>query len=926
MKWWTTGLVGVGISLFAGAASADHPEIVSDRGHKYIVWLRPQANLPLLAENVTYYCGVAQGFARRMWQITNGRHYVWQVEYFYNSTAPVGHYEVEWTRVNGVATGGGVIAMNDAVIQAKHTFSEGSDPDGITSTTNTRKECLDGICVTATCPETFTLVEDPSPFSPNRERCLDPGGNAPLESLEDSAFVFAHEAGHSKYALPDEYFGNSSVPTLYGFRVCANPEEWHTSLMGSRDADLWCDVNTHLPGRFINTPFSGTNFVTNPAPVNNWDIAKGQWMNLVSYEPGPAFTQGPGIVPQNESFTKPTAEWQPLPDQPVCLFTGDQFPNQVVNDVMVVVNKSGSMNYRSTPLDLTAFEHAFGAGLAHFNRTPAARKVGLSVFDSVNQRAIPYSQFTVAHPLSEFNFVAQGATNLCEAINDAALQVRTSGTNDATGHMLLLTDGRPTVAGCNTGTQVRDAAMRACMPTNGEKSVSISVLAFGDADFNLLDQISAMCGGDLRTVDPAPPAPGPVPPGSIPPGSPTPLAIQASGLRLAYRLRGFNEAMVAVERKPANFERSFDIPPGTSSAEFVWTAERTQNFVIPEIPFAGVSATSLGTCLFADYGFEIVDPNGNPAGTDVVNPATETGYMTRTQRVSNPTPGRWTMRATGGEPCVVGGSRPAPEVAMFALYRNDNVRPVVELSKTVVAANEPVTLTAGMSIQQNVFQTNITVAAKLVNGTTQISVPMFDDGASGGDKFAGDGLYTAIINPNCASGNLTAGGYRVVVELTSSSGSATPVFSSDSDVQLALGPNGIPQTPAVTASLVEEKALAIRPCNNATACGSTVTANLCPQQQLTVNGGPITITPGTTVPDVTVTVRNCPLGTTGVTVGVGPGITTSNVRSSYNDATGIGTVTFDMTAAASAPTGPNQIGIAMGQVICGTTGANDHDV
>ena len=38
---------------------------------------------------------------------------------------------------------------------------------------------------------------------------------------------------------------------------------------------------------------------------------------------------------------------------------------------MVVVDKSGSMNYRATALDLTAFEHAFSAGLAHFNRTPA---------------------------------------------------------------------------------------------------------------------------------------------------------------------------------------------------------------------------------------------------------------------------------------------------------------------------------------------------------------------------------------------------------------------------------------------------------------------------------------------------------------------------------------------------------------------------
>ena len=59
-----------------------------------------------------------------------------------------------------------------------------------------------------------------------------------------------------------------------------------------------------------------------------------------------------------------------------------------------------------------------------------------------------------------------------------------------------------------------------------------------------------------------------------------------------------------------------------------------------------------------------------------------------------------------------------------------------------------------------------------------------------------------------------------------------------------------------------------------------------------------------------------------MTVGVGPGIIASNVRSTYDDATGTGTVTFDLTAAADAPAGNNEIGIFWGHQRCATVGAN----
>jgi len=938
MKKVVVGLLGLALS-FAGAAHAEHPEIeVDGKGQRYVVWLKPQAAdgsiRPLTAENVTYYCSVAEGFAQRIYKLTNKRHNVFQVEYVYGD-APM-RRDAEWTRDDAVATGGGVIQLADAVLQAVHTWSEGSDPDGVTNTASTRKECKGGVCITATCPSGFTIV--PNSFSPNRERCKDSAGTVPLESIADAAFTFAHEAGHSKYSLQDEYFGDESNTILYGVRVCSNGPEWHTSLMSTRDADLWCDVNTHLFQRFVSAPFSGSHVIST-AVGNQWTRAITQFQSKLSdYDPGPPFVQGPGVVPQNESFTRPAPPWQPLASDPICKFTGSLVANQVLNDVMVVVDKSGSMNYRATPLDLTAFEHAFSAGLAHFNRTGPGRKSGLSVFDSTVARPIPYGAFTSAHQLSEFPLTASGQTNLCDAINDAATQVRNGGTNDSSGHMLLLTDGRPTTSNCNTAEAVRAAANAACKPTGGAKQVVISVLAFGDADFSLLDQVAQICGGDLRVVDAAGGTGSPVSPASIPAGSPRPVSIQAAASRLAYRIRGYNEAVFAEELKPAVFERSFDLPPGTAEAEFAWMGEHAEHNEIPDPPTVTVTslpaqvqtaaaispaalAASGDSCDFANYGFEVVDPSGNIVGADVVSPATELAYLTRTKRVSNPAPGRWTMRARGGAPCVVGGSAPAPDVAMFAIYRNQEVRAEVELSSVNAAQNDRVVATAKLRIAPNTYMAGITVAAKLVNGTTQISLPMYDDGTNGGDAIANDGVYTTAINPSCISGTLNAGGYRFVVEMSSNKNTAVAVLSRDLDVRTTVGLNAIPSVAPVTASLVEEKFLSVSSCNSpAPACGGSTTSNVCARQQISVNG-PVQITPGTTVPNVTVNVKNCPIASTGVQVGIGPGVTASNVRSTYNDATATGTVTFDMTAAATARPGNDQIAITWGRTTCDTTGA-----
>lgn len=903
----------------AAPAFADIPQVVvAGKGHRYIVWLDPKAKdgvtvLPLTQQDMTRYCGAAQGFAQRMWKLTNGRHRIFQVEFNYGA-APA-RYDVLWSRYQGVAhalgLGSGRFYMFDAMTEARHTWSEG--PSGIPGV---KESCTGNICIQAACPAGLTIQDVAG--ETNRELCVDGNGTSPLEPATDAAYTLSHELSHSHYNLPDEYYNNELDATLYGFRVCANPVDWQTSVMATQ-TDFWCDANTHLFERFVASPFSGQQLVTDAGVKSHgdvWSIAKKFWADLNSYNPGSPVAHQAGSVPTNEYFTNPVGAWQPLAGEEFCKFTGSDFPNAVVNDVVMVVDKSGSMNYRFTEDDVTAYEAAFSAGLGQFNRTPPQRKAGLSVFDSTVTRSIPYSQFTGARSISEFNLTASGSTNLCEAINNTAAAVRAGGTNDAVGHMVLLTDGRPTVAGCNTAEAVRQAAYAACQPTDGSKAVVISALAFGDADYALIQQISDICGGTARTTDgnggssPVPPAGG-----SIPPGSPAPINIKVAAARLAYQTRGYAEAMFVQEPKPQTFERSFDVAPGTSEVEAVWMAEKV---FLPRDPDAHQDF-----CRFEDYGFQVIDPNGNEVGTDIVPSSVELGYLTRSKRITAPMAGRWTMRTTGGAPCVVGGTQPAPQTAMLALYRNNVVRGDVSLAKTSIASNEALRVTATLQVGTSTAATNISVAAKIVNGATQLSLPMFDDGVTGGDEQAGDGRYTATLNPTCSSTNLTPGGYRVVVEFQSSAGTARSVLLPDLDVREAHGAGATNVEPPITVSHVEEKLLTVRACgSSAPGCaGAPAPANLCPVEQATVNGQ-VGVAPGTTRNDISVTIKNCPIAGKGVTVGMGAGVVTSNVRSTYNDATGTGTVTFNATAAANAPVGAQPLSIFWGPHKCDTSGAS----
>src|SRR5262249_35281513 len=78
---------------------------------------------------------------------------------------------------------------------------------------------------------------------------------------------------------------------------------------------------------------------------------------------------------------------------------------------------------------------------------------------------------------------------------------------------------------------------------------------------------------------------------------------------------------------------------------------------------------------------------------------------------------------------------------------------------------------------------------------------------------------------------------------------------------------------------------------------------------------PIQVSPGGST-QTTVRLSHCPVGRTGTTVGVGPGVTASGVQSSYDDATDTGFVSMTLTARPDAPVGAQPLAVFWGGRRC----------
>ena len=871
--FWCAALQLIALCLVTTVAAprgvlAQDPEVAPGL-HEYVVWLMPtdqSANvLPLALQDKAKYCAAAQEFARRTYDMTNGRHTIRKVTFVYDETAPVGGYHVRWRRWHDTPNAGSIINMYD-------------EDKGCSAVWGTSGGMV--VELPNTCPPGLTCDN-----VGGRPRCVDAANEFVQRTAAEWGWVLTHEAGHAFYGLRDEYLYPIGQPQDY-LHICNNPLT-DTSLMANRDRDHWCDSDTHLHERWIlgyaTSAGSDDVQVTEPSlsGYNVWTDAQGTWMDLQDYVLG-------------EYGSSPAPAFSPAPD--LCTFTGALADATPVNDTILVVDKSGSMGFKNSvsPFEPTALETAFDAALAHYNAIPLnTRNVGLLLFDTAITEAVAYAPRTTTKTAGEFSISDGGLTDLCLAISDGAARVRASGATDPRGAVVLLTDGRPTQPPCTDDEAVLTEVVNACL---GSPPVEVWPVAFGNADYDLIHQIATVCNTVPLWLEK-----------DAVSAKENTYEIQAGLLRQGYRVRDYQQAHF--DRSPTTQDnvRTFEIPPGTAELEVAWTGEPFQ-WADPDV---GIR------CRFDQLDFELLDPDGNPKGVDPVAPGDEATYNTRTKRVMNPAAGTWTMRAGAGSNFFCRADHPnydgyVPELTSLAQYRNASVYADVRLSRSSIAGNQPFTITAVLQTDARSALTDISVKAQIRRDGTSSTVTLRDDGAQG-DATAGDGVYTVVFN-DCGT-PLEPGAYRVVVTVTADAGTAKAVVSPNFDYGLGAG---VPEPGApVSATVTEERAVIVKNCldpDEADRCAQPQppASATCKPSVVRPTFPSFTLNPGETVPGLEVCVDGVVLVSGGVRVGLGPGVTASNIQTSYDSVADRTCITFDATAADDAPAGDIQIDVGFG--------------
>ena len=867
------------LALIPSVVAAQPPEVEPGQ-HEYVVWLMPkdQSNnlLPLTLQHKAKYCATAQELARRTYDTTNGRHTVRKVTFFYDETPPVGGYHIRWRRYHGVPNGG------------YHLVDMYDSDKGCSAAWSTSNGQV--VQLPDTCPSELTCDN-----VGGRPRCVDASNDFVQRTATEWGWVLTHEAGHSFYDLRDEYLYPNNLPQDY-LHICNNPVT-DTSLMAHRDRDHWCDSNTHLYQRWIlgYATSAGPEDVQVTEPslqgYNVWTDAQTVWMDLQDYVLG-------------EYDSNPAPPFSPAPD--LCVFTGALADATPVNDTILVVDKSGSMGFKNSAsaFEPTALEAAFDAALAHYNAIPLnTRNVGLLLFDTTITEAVPYAPRTSTKTADDFSISHGGLTDLCLAVSEGAARVRTSGATDPRGAVVLLTDGRPTQVPCDTKSAVLSAVVSACMDS---PPVEVWPIAFGDADYDLIHQISIACQTKALWLEKNPMT-----------AQENTHEIQAGLLRQGYRARGYQQ--VLFDRSPTVTDNSyvFEVPPGTSELEVAWIGE----------PFWWADPDVGIECRFDQLGFKLLDPDGNPQGIDPVAPDAEATYQTRTKRVMNPTAGTWTMRATAeanwrcrADSASYSGH--VPELTSLAELRNTTVYADVQLSRAIVARNQALVIRAVLNSDPVTALSGISVTAEMRHDGTSSLVTLKDDGAQG-DEVAGDGIYTGRFN-DCG-GPPEPGAYRVIVTLAADEGTATPVVAPRYDYGLTH--RAAQPGPAISATVTEERAVVVKSCldpDEAARCGNPEPppAARCRPTVVRPSFSGLKLEPGESATGLEVCVDGVVLVTDGVRIGLGPGVTASNVQAQYDPVADRTCITFDATAADNAPSGEISIDVGFGGEVYGSDGSD----
>lgn len=912
----------------SGVITSVEAWVEDTEGFTYQVEFHGDEGVPLTEADRIYYCTVMEEASKFIWETTNGSHYIHSAHFYYGGTESPTVEDVGWGRSNCTPTGGSKVNMCDYKMGcSKQWFTES---DGSLNASlycrNPAFSCQTGSCY---CGGTTCLEVERVRGS----TCVDSDGQSYMHPATNNGWVVAHEIGHYMYDLNDEYIADWCTldPIHRNYYVCASPDGY-SSMMGAWGRIHFCDHNTHLATR----PFEDIdgNILT--------DLSDTPYMATDSSHPAGIWND---IVSANSKFTHhllaydSTVGYSAVPSYPSEAFNcvwhtdGAEGPSQ---DALVLLDKSGSMDYVHPMITggPTAMSSAAAASVSYHNQGEASRLVGITSFDTDTNNVVLYGP--KGADLVPLSISAGGNTDLCKAIREGADLIRQRhndlGVTEPNGQQILLSDGRPTIAGsCDSLEDVLDAALYACSPPPGQTSVVTSTVAFGEADHELLRKVAEVCGGVYKSLDVAPFPDGQG--GSI--MLTAPLLVQTGLVRQGKLVRSFLEAQSDDRPIKSNNTRSIAVPPGTSSLVVEWIGD---GFVYDPVivygrggevpPRTEVSpSSSTANCRFENLAFELESPVGATITTGDKPIANEAAYLTKTITMRNPEPGTWIARVIPAAEyiCIANAPKPHewgeydPRIATVVSLRNRILTPEVSLETHATGRNAPVAIRASLDIYPNTRAAHIFAAAVVSRSNFREVVPLYDNGAHGDDE-AADGIYGGTFN---ATGNvLEPGSYQVVVVLSANKTTAVPAQYSDGVLGL-----GAPEPPPIpTVGLRKETSLVLRDClitperSNTNEC---VPDSANPRNHNEEDICKFSLQPGHSYQDLRVDTTGLIIGRGDVLVNLGLDVEVSNVRVTYNSKSVSSAILFDASVNSGALPGPRDVAVSYGRQVVSSKACPD---
>jgi von Willebrand factor type A domain-containing protein len=696
--------------------------------------------------------------------------------------------------------------------------------------------------------------------------CVDPiVGHPILRPPHSAGWVFAHENAHFFYGADDEYSASNGLAVCLG--EYAETPYGETSIMSTHGRDAWCDGSTHLTELTLEKPGFDPVGLCNRVEGSTWSAASTNWAEL----------QG-----VHDDGTYPVADTTDLP--PVeCVF--ELTPT---NDYVLLLDRSFSMaSFVNSGTGLDAFDNARQAAVGLYDQVPAdAESAAIYTYNTNVQKPIPYApRDAVIEALGpELGGINPGGnTDICKAIRQAADDLNTANPGAGIGNAVLLSDGLPTVASCDTDAEVLEAAEYAC---SRPVPVRVYTLAFGDADEELLQQVAQTCAASSFSTSAATAG-----------FEEAPEELKFELARLGYEARGYQPVLQRRQPLAAAQEESIVVPSGTAELNVAWVGDGYDRL------FTHTGQPT--TCDFGPLGFQLVSPKGvvsapAPAATPLGTAERNAQFVHVSVR--NPAAGTWKMRldATGypchtpagdlGDPFT--GYR--PRIHWQAGIRHHTLRALAEASPAVAPRDKPIRVTASLRFPEPWRAAPLAVEGRVHHDGLVTPLLLSDDGAQG-DAAAGDGVYTGLFNPEGEP--RPAGFYEVTVQMRTIPRTTRGVVGETERLEAV--PNG-PESAAPAPGAADVTARTTFVLEGCCRPGQTAGCSPCRTGDCAT---PLfgTLRRGGRYPGLTLSTAGFS-ASSAADLGLGAGVRVSNVRVPSGD-TGQ-TVAFDAAVDASAPLGP----------------------